>query len=159
MLAVLPYVPDGEGYSITEDSGVIGATLDGGLPRIRADRVGSVGTLSAQWTLTPPDYAKFRKFYVEETLSGAVPFIAWLVEADDSLRPYVVIVDPGSFKVSGSASWRYTVSCTLIVNLGGYDEFTTLVNELIDIYGNQLGGTLLDIELFSNVRLPDTLTP
>ena len=117
MLYTLPFTPDAEGYSFTEDSGVISVTLDGGFPRIRADRAGSVITLSVQWTLTPPEYAEFRQFYEETLLFGSIPFIVQLVIKDNALQPYTVVMDPGSFKVSGSASWRYVVSCTLIVKV------------------------------------------
>ncbi len=113
MTDLLNFIPEQSGYSTAHPNQVIAVELDGGSPRVRADRLRATGTVSASWVLDRVEYTQFMQFFREKTGRGALPFLADLVT--DFFQParHRCTLVPGSLRTTQVTGLTYRVSADL----------------------------------------------
>ena len=111
----LQFLPEQAGYAGTHPDQVVGVQLDGGQSRLRADVLGAVSTVNANWILNRAQYSAFHRFWVQNTLQGSLPFLVDLLL--DAPRPsqYKVQCVPGTYRVTRVAGLSHRVSMRLEV--------------------------------------------
>jgi hypothetical protein len=112
----LKFSPDSTGYSVLDGNTNVFTQLDGGDPRVRADKLGAAGTVAVQWTLGPANYKLLRAFYRTGTKNGSEPFQVDLVGIDDDqVRTYTARFVPGTFKLASQSGLTYIQTASLWV--------------------------------------------
>lgn len=121
-LPLFPFAPDQTGYALVDADNAIAVELDGGAPRVRADVLGGVSTVSVRWSLRATEYQAFRSFYATAIARGALPFALDLIHDQPFLTRHTARIQPGSLKVDASRvnGGIYTVTATLWVSPGVY---------------------------------------
>lgn len=94
--------PDSDNFTVTEGGTNIAVQLAGGAPRMRADQLGAVKTVTCQWTLEAADFDYFMAFYRTATGFGADPFNISLYGVDGAaFQTYIAQFVPDTFKPLG----------------------------------------------------------
>ena len=97
----LGLLPDQSGYNVLDGNSAVAIVLDGGLPRVRADQLGTVSTVSCQWTVSVAQYDYFMAFWRTSTNYGTKPFLIELCGVDSAeFQTYTAWFVPGTFKPS-----------------------------------------------------------
>jgi hypothetical protein len=106
---------DARNYTGVFGSPVISTQLDGGAPRIRQDKLGSVHIIDVAWFVGPDDYKYLMAFYRTGTSQGALPFTIDLVIDDSVPQEYTATFVPQSFKLESVEGLTFTVRAQLAV--------------------------------------------
>ncbi len=109
----LTFIPEQAGYGVAHPNQVIAVELDGGAPRLRADRIRASGSVSAAWLLSAVEYTQFMQFIRDSTLRGALPFLVDLVTDDHLLARHRATLTPGSLRTSRVNGLTYEVTAEL----------------------------------------------
>jgi hypothetical protein len=110
---LLTFTPEQSGYDVGHPVQVIATELDGGAPRLRADRIRASGTVSVSWMLDRSEYDQFQNFIIQNTLRGALPFLLDLVTDSFQLARHRCTIVPGSLRTSQVQGFMYRVSAEL----------------------------------------------
>lgn len=150
--------PTQAGYTVQDGASVLAVSLDGGASRMRRDVLGAVSTVTVQWTADGLLYRYLRAFFRSAIASGADPFLIDLVLDEAGVTEHVARVQPGSWKLSSAAYGGYVVQATLeVVPLPIDGDYDAAVLLLYDLYGDETGYLMLDLERLVNVSMPDAL--
>jgi hypothetical protein len=115
-LPSLELSPDSSGYTIpTFGETNIATELDGGAPRIRADKQGAVSTIAVQWSCSKHNYDYLMAFYRTAINNGADPFELDLILDTATPDTYVAQFVPGTLQLSSQEGLTYVVQAQLYV--------------------------------------------
>lgn len=144
------------GYSVQYGNDVKSQQLDGGLPRLWRDFIGTPHSVSVQWTLDAGQYQYLMAFF-RVWQADPQPFWTRLVIDDHQLLPYKTLFTPGGLQLASKNGGHYNVSGRLIVlPRAANPAFDAAILTMIDRQFNAAAFDALD-ELV-NVQLPDALT-
>lgn len=113
MTDLLTFTPEQSGYGVSDPVQVISTELDGGAPRIRADRIRASGIISVSWMLDRGEYDLFKNFIIQNTLRGALPFLLDLVTDSYQLARHRCTIVPGTLRTTQVMGFMYRVSADL----------------------------------------------
>jgi hypothetical protein len=116
MTIKLPFRPEQSGYSVAHSNPVVSVKLAGGRSRQRADVVGASHVVSTTYFLNYQDYLTFEDFMINQTLRGALPFLADLVIDFPNATQYLCQLVPDSWQTSQVEGFSYRVSMDLEVD-------------------------------------------
>jgi hypothetical protein len=121
-LYLLGIAPDSNGYTAVAGNSNVAIQLDGGAPRVRADKVGMVSVVDVQWSLNPTTFDYMCAFFRTGTNSGASPFQIELVGIDGSTPAlYTAQFVPGTFQLKSQSGLTYVIGAQLWVAPQPYD--------------------------------------
>lgn len=144
------------GYSVQYGNDVKSQQLDGGLPRLWRDFIGSPHSVSVQWTLDAGQYQYLMAFF-RVWQADPQPFWARLVIDDHQMLPYKTLFTPGGLQLASKSGGNFNVSGRLIVL--PQTRNPALDAAILDIIeGRMRITTLWRLDELVNVDLPDALT-
>lgn len=84
------------GYSIQDGNDFVAVELDGGMPRVRQDKLNAVRRASVEWALTESQQLLFEAFYRTGIQNGSLPFTTDLILDSHLLEEYEVRFVPNT---------------------------------------------------------------
>jgi hypothetical protein len=115
MSELLSFVPEQASYGVAHPDQVISVELDGGSPRLRADRLNAAGAVSASWLLERAEYTEFLYFFRKTLERGSLPFRVDMILDLHLLTRYRCTLVPGSLRTTMVAGLTYRVTAELRV--------------------------------------------
>ena len=144
------------GYSVQYGNDVKSQQLDGGLPRLWRDFIGTPHSVSVQWTLDAGQYQYLMAFF-RVWQADPQPFWTRLVIDDHQMLPYKTLFTPGGLQLASKNGGHYNVSGRLIVL--PQTRNPALDAAILDIIEGRMRITSLwRLDELVNVDLPDALT-
>jgi hypothetical protein len=108
--------PDQAYYTATQNASEIEQTdVDGGLPRQRLGIMGSVETITMQWTLNVSDHNYLHAFFRKSISRGSLPFVMDLFLESATLEEHTCILVAGSWKITAQQGLAYTTQANVYV--------------------------------------------
>jgi len=151
-MQTLGIVPSSTSYAVTPSSPVISTVLAGGLPRLRADAIGSIAQVRCTWQLSPLMFQYMQAFY-RVIGYGVQPFQINLIIDQPSLQLYTATIEPGSWVISSLEGATYSIGATL--NVLPLAQNAAFDAALVAIYGgDQTDPDFTELAELVNVTLP-----
>jgi hypothetical protein len=143
---LLPFIPEQSGYSVSHPDQVVSVELDGGAPRLRADKLFASGSASVTWFLDRAELATFLAFIRQDCARGALPFLIDIITESHLLLRHRVTLTPGSLRTVQVNGLTYKVSAELrheqLACTGGVMRFIS-PNEIQALYATDFNAFLL----------------
>lgn len=114
-LPKLLLTPQRDNYSWTPGVTNIYVELDGGAPRVRADKIGANATVSVSWILSNADYNYLMAFYRTAVGAGSLPFTIDLIYDTAELVEYEARFIENGPKLTGESGQIFFVSAQLSI--------------------------------------------
>lgn len=142
------------GYGIADGSDFIAVELDGGMPRVRRDKLHSVRKASVEWQLNESQHLLFEAFYRTGLQNGSLPFTTDLILDSHLLEEYEVQFVPDTRKLTGQSGKLYTWEAELYVM--PQDRNTAYDTLLIQTFAANPKADLTAIPLPPTIAKPET---
>lgn len=108
--------PDQAYYTATTNASEIEQTdVDGGLPRQRLGIMGSVETVTMQWTLNVADHNYLHAFFRKAIGRGSLPFLMDLFLESTTLEEHTCTLVAGTWKIVSQLGLAYTTQANVYV--------------------------------------------